>query len=453
MVTLLYKTKIRKDFANTVFAKITSIKNGWDRFAVYLKVSNTSKKYSIVKYALGNAVYLSDKVVDASSLLSGDNLRFFISPFYSDNQRFAYLSTEWRHVGGNNLDISRLQEFVNTEYSDLFKIEIENSEFRLLQVAEHIEYEVRKPIIALPVDISYQKILYGPPGTGKSTQIKKMIEEHGFEAMRTIFHPDSDYHSFVGGYKPCVKKDENQKEYISYDFVPQVFIKAYTDACHNPAKAVLLVIEELNRGNCAQIFGDIFQCLDRNHTGHSDYTIDVDTDLSNYLRSQGLPPQLSLPPNLYIYATMNTSDQSLFPMDSAFKRRWDWQYVPIDYAKASEMKIEIGDNYYDWGHFINAANTSIKAVTESEDKQMGNFFVKADKPNGVISLEAFKSKVLFYLWSEVYKNQVKTGETIFQYKTDNDKVEEFSFSELFEQEQDIQILPSFMAKLEVEPLP
>lgn len=323
MVTLLYKTKIRKDFANTVFAKITSIKNGWDRFAVYLKVSNTSKKYSIVKYALGNAVYLSDKVVDASSLLSGDNLRFFISPFYSDNQRFAYLSTEWRHVGGNNLDISRLQEFVNTEYSDLFKIEIENSEFRLLQVAEHIEYEVRKPIIALPLDISYQKILYGAPGTGKSTQIKKLIADYGFEVARTTFHPDTDYHSFVGGYKPVVKKDSNNQDHITYGFVPQIFTKMYVKAHQNPDRNYLLVIEELNRGNCAQIFGDVFQCLDRNDSGSSEYSIEADTDLASYLEAQRLSPQISLPPNLYIYATMNTSDQSLFPMDSAFKRRWD----------------------------------------------------------------------------------------------------------------------------------
>lgn len=116
------------------------------------------------------------------------------------------------------------------------------------------------------------------------------------------------------------------------------------------------------------------------------------------------------------------------------------------------MKIEIDDKYYNWGQFIGIVNQNIGQVTESEDKQIGNFFVKADRPDGVISLGVFKSKVMFYLWSEVYKNQVKTGETIFEYKID-DKSKEFSFSELFEDGQDLQILPLFMAKLEVVPLP
>jgi 5-methylcytosine-specific restriction endonuclease McrBC GTP-binding regulatory subunit McrB len=302
------------------------------------------------------------------------------------------------------------------------------------------------------LSIPHQKILYGSPGTGKSTKIKKLIAEHGFEVARTTFHPDTDYHSFVGGYKPVVQKDSNNQDYITYSFVPQIFTKMYVKAHQNPDKNHLLVIEELNRGNCAQIFGDIFQCLDRNDAGFSEYPIEADTDLANYLNALGLSPQLTLPSNLYIYATMNTSDQSLFPMDSAFKRRWDWQYVPIDYAKASEMKIEIGDIYYNWGQFTRKVNDSIEDVTESEDKQIGNFFVKADKPNGIISIDAFKSKVMFYLWSEIYKNQVRTGKTIFEYQKD-DKTDEFTFSKLFEEGEDLQILPLFMAKLKVEPLP
>ncbi|TAG37420.1 MAG: hypothetical protein EAZ32_15535 [Cytophagia bacterium] len=270
-----------------------------------------------------------------------------------------------------------------------------------------------------------QKILYGPPGTGKSTKIKNWISEYGFEVTRTTFHPDSDYHSFVGGYKPVVVKNEkNEKEEITYRFVPQAFTKIYVEALKNPERRYLLVIEEINRGNCAQIFGDIFQCLDRNDAGQSEYEVEADADLAHYLESLELSTRIALPPNLYLYATMNTSDQSLFPMDSAFKRRWDWEYVPIDYAKARELRIEIGEQYYNWGDFIQKANENILTTTESEDKQMGNFFVKPDAPNGTISLAAFKSKVLFYLWSEIYKNYPKATETIFQYK-EEDKIEYF----------------------------
>ena len=176
-----------------------------------------------------------------------------------------------------------------------------------------------------------QIIFFGTPGSGKSHKVNELIKGKKFH--RTTFHPDSDYASFVGCYKPTMKDGE-----ISYSFSPQVFTEAYVDAWKNPEEEVYLVIEEINRGNCAQIFGDLFQLLDRNSDGYSDYRIKADSDLRDYLYSQlgkgneGIKNgELCLPPNLRIFATMNTSDQSLFPMDSAFKRRWDWEYIPVDY--------------------------------------------------------------------------------------------------------------------------
>lgn len=445
----IFKYKNRKDFANNVFKQVASIKNGWQRLNQHLTGNSTDGKRSIGGYNLSNVMVISNKLLVAADLMSGDNVRFFVEPFYSSNQLYAYLSTQWRHVGGNNLDIESLKQFVNNKYADLFKVEIENDGFALFQIPDLIEYD--KPMV-IDINFPLQKILYGPPGTGKSTKIKNWIGEHGFEVVRTTFHPDSDYNSFVGGYKPVVVKNEKDKEEITYRFVPQAFTKIYVQALKNPERRYLLVLEEINRGNCAQIFGDIFQCLDRNDAGQSEYNIEADADLAHYLASKELSTQIALPPNLYLYATMNTSDQSLFPMDSAFKRRWDWEYVPIDYAKAHELRIEIGEQHYNWGDFIKKVNTHILDVIQIEDKQMGNFFVKPDAPHNTISLAAFKSKVLFYLWSEIYKNYAKTGNTIFQYKDEKDTIESFTFSELFEEGQDLAILPRFMKALGVEPL-
>lgn len=176
------------------------------------------------------------------------------------------------------------------------------------------------------LDNERQIIIYGAPGTGKSYHIKQQLEEKAVSKenqFRTTFHPDSDYSTFVGAYKPTMEGDV-----IKYKFVPQAFLKAYVRAYQASTETVYLIIEEINRGNCAQIFGDIFQLLDRNDKGRSEYEIDADEDIKAYLEeklgkdSEGIKGgKLCLPSNLYIYATMNTSDQSLFPIDSAFKRR------------------------------------------------------------------------------------------------------------------------------------
>ncbi len=238
---------------------------------------------------------------------------------------------------------------------------------------------------------------------------------------------------------------EESEERISYDFVPQAFLRAYVDAWKDRSRAEYLIIEEINRGNCAQIFGDLFQLLDRRDDGYSSYAIRADADLERYLRKEfegvrgsgsggvgdganppGLggsgsggvgeganPPGLSdvflgkkllLPPNLLIRATMNTSDQSLFPIDSAFKRRWDWKYVPIENATDKQWSIVLGEEEaYDWWAFVEAVNRVILSLTSSHDKQLGFYFIKADKKDE-IAAERFINKVLFYLWTDVFKD-------------------------------------------------
>ena len=265
--------------------------------------------------------------------------------------------------------------------------------------------------------------------------VPKTYVKKSSKVFRTTFHPDSDYSTFVGCYKPTTieipMRDVTGKiirengtdvteNKIIYTFVPQAFLKAYVAAWNNPQEKVYLVIEEINRGNCAQIFGDLFQLLDRNENGESDYPIYADNDIVKYLKGkdeegndvltnkEGIEGgKLKLPSNLYIWATMNTSDQSLFPIDSAFKRRWDWQYMPIARGRdkdGNELQwtIDVDGNKYSWWSFLDKINTQIGEVTQSEDKKLGFFFCKAN--NGVISIETFVGKVVFYLWKDVFKD-------------------------------------------------
>ena len=296
----------------------------------------------------------------------------------------------------------------------------------------------------------FQQIFYGAPGTGKSHTIKEVTRNE--DVIRTTFHPDTDYSSFVGAYKPTTIEEtvmtvigtkavpvedadgnERKESKIIYEFVAQSFLQAYiaawkkyagTENCE-PEKQ-FLVIEEINRGNCAQIFGDLFQLLDRNCSGFSEYPIKADADMKKQLQKafKGLDiPQkhsinamyedrdvvkevldgdlLLLPNNLYIWATMNTSDQSLFPIDSAFKRRWDWTYIPISNANKG-WTIKIGDTHYDWWQFVERINDLIGRTTNSEDKKLGYFFCKAK--DGEICAETFVGKVIFYLWNDVFKD-------------------------------------------------
>ena len=386
---------------------------------------------------------------------------------------------------------------------------IKNKQFG---VAFYEDIVLKKPLIKKDQD-SLQIVYYGAPGTGKSFTIDKNVTEEN--SIRTTFHPDSDYASFVGAYKPTMEdvpisaivgkevheavpqgKHSGKEKKIVYKYVPQAFLKAYVESWKRYADgfksiepvdtSYYLIIEEINRGNCAQIFGDLFQLLDRNNMGASSYPIRADEDIARFLkedengfdslseeeknvisnfvfqkddgaeRSIGVDilngQLLLLPPNLHIWATMNTSDQSLFPIDSAFKRRWDWKYTPIDYAPIDKetklplnWKFQIGDKLYNWGDFLAKINFQIEKLTESPDKQMGYFFAKANPTTGIISEEVFKNKVLFFLWTEVLKDYNTGSEPFINPET----TKTYKFTDFFDKNQNA--LKSFIEKPELRP--
>ena len=312
---------------------------------------------------------------------------------------------------------------------------------------------------------------------------EEQSEDKKKRVYRTTFHPDYDYSSFVGSYKPQPIADGDGKHSITYKFQPQVFAKAYVRAwqawCSGEKEPIWLIIEEINRGNCAQIFGDLFQLLDRyakdsaddlKKTGFSKYPIQATADFSDWLSSDdsGYPAlkktvvpalgTLCLPPNLNLVATMNTSDQSLFPMDSAFKRRWDWEYIPINYSdtdnEAWNYLVIIGDKSYRWIEFLKAVNPKNRLLTTSEDKQLGTYFI-----TGNLNADEFTSKVMFYLWSDICKDEYRGNQDNFMrsedyHPTSGADTNEFTFNELFEvtHEQKIKILHGFMKYLNISPL-
>lgn len=284
--------------------------------------------------------------------------------------------------------------------------------------------------LSLISESTLQKIFYGAPGTGKSHTVDTDYVKDN-KCFRITFHPDTDYASFVGCYKP--KMGGPTGEDITYSFVPQVFLNAYIYAWNHPDEPTYLVIEELNRGNCAQIFGDIFQLLDRQKTGHpgySKYTINADSDIATYLSGELKDKEsyekvireiygpkefdfsiLALPSNLNILATMNTSDQSLFPIDSAFKRRWGMEYVGVNYTDAEQFTVVIDETHkYSWSEILKGLNGYIKQEKHSTNKILGNRFIQSDE-NNVISAVAFRDKVLFFLFNDVFKeeDEFRTG--------------------------------------------
>ena len=398
-------------------------------YAPSLKGNTPTCIYSFVINSIKEGKTNLDEILDSIfqiRLSSHDKINVFLSNFT-----------------GLNIDNNH-QVSINEKVS-IIKSDLHPSEDYAIDVKKYFSYfsiprlEPSNKVLCA-TGKSLQQIFYGAPGTGKSNTIKREVDEKGKNCHRATFHPDSDYSTFVGAYKPTMKESTitkdgvtTKEEKIIYTFCPQAFTNAYVEAW-NTEEEVYLVIEEINRGNCAQIFGDLFQLLDRKN-GVSEYPVEADADLQNYLykaladtKRMDIPEdvksgkKLMLPSNLYIWATMNTSDQSLFPIDSAFKRRWEWKYIKIKEGKDEngnkldwnvDVKIDEASDLLSWWDFIKKINEIIASMTSSADKQLGYFFCCAK--DGVIDEETFVSKVIFYLWNDVFKDYGFEDASLFRY--------------------------------------
>ena len=279
-------------------------------------------------------------------------------------------------------------------------------------------------------EYSYNRIIFGAPGTGKSYKLDKEKDEflkkykctNNYE--RVTFHPDYCYANFVGTYKPVSNKENDGT--ISYKFVPGPFMRMYVKALRNArtedVKPFILIIEEINRANVAAVFGDIFQLLDRDEIGVSMYPIQASEDIKDYLAKElgGSPDEYletKLPNNLFIWATMNSADQGVFPMDTAFKRRWDFTYIGIDDADEDIVGKTVllcnGTQKIEWNELRKAINDYLAEQKINEDKQLGPYFISrnivvpenGDEIDSKKFIETFKNKVIMYLFEDAAKQK------------------------------------------------
>lgn len=313
---------------------------------------------------------------------------------------------------------------------------------------------------AEPVNQPRNLIYFGAPGTGKSHDLNELAKKH-FDAAHTrrvTFHPDYSYASFVGCYKPTMAEEEREAEQpdagqaevseaeaapqtakrtrIAYQFIPGPLVASYAEAMTHPDENFVLVIEEINRANPAAVFGDVFQLLDRDDEGKSEYPVSVSDDLGAYLfkefmhrsgvmynRGDEVPglytveeamrwrvSSMALPPNLYLWATMNSADQGVFPMDTAFKRRWEFRYMGINDGEDAEpirgKVVRLGEKHEPvlWKNLRHAINDLLVEKDVNEDKLLGPYFLRPsalDDDNTFA--EVFKSKVLLYLFEDAAK--------------------------------------------------
>ena len=276
-------------------------------------------------------------------------------------------------------------------------------------------------------EFSRNRIVFGAPGTGKSYRLnedRKILLKDGNEENyeRVTFHPDYSYANFVGTYKPVPYK-KGEEEGITYQYVPGPFMRIYVEAIKNSRtnhiKPYLLMIEEINRANVAAVFGDIFQLLDRDENHVSEYPIEASEDMKKYLAQElgGSPEdykKIAIPDNMFIWATMNSADQGVFPMDTAFKRRWDFDYLGIDEKEEgiASKYVVLGKGEFkrnvEWNKLRKAINNKLSSLKINEDKLLGPYFIATKAlESDELFIQVFKSKVLMYLFEDAAKQKRK----------------------------------------------
>lgn len=301
--------------------------------------------------------------------------------------------------------------------------------------------------------VSYQTITNGAPGTGKSHYIKKKLENISeVYKERVTFYPTYSYQQFVGAYKPSVENNTVGENQITYSYVPGPFLRLLIKAYQNDEQFFYLIIEELNRANAAAVFGDTFQLLDREEDGTSEYPVAISEDMKRYLTKIDADndnhalrdatwgyTKLTLPSNFFILATMNSADQGVFPIDTAFKRRWDFNYLGIDTNEEmiSAYNYSFKDGKYYWNTIRKTINAHLLAARINEDKLLGPFFVglNALKAENEMFIQSFKSKVLMYLFEDAVRHNPSTifkgRDGLFSYSIICQQLEEGGLKDVF----------------------
>ena len=365
-------------------------------------------------------------------LVVSSRQRYLDDPIFKIDDRFIYLSTEWTNERDSRLDLVNLKHIVESKYLNIELLIAEDDSFTLKPKA--IKLKEVSPLGSSRREKACNKIFFGSPGTGKSYTAKRLTQ--GSQTISTLFHPEYSYSDFVGSYRPVVGYEINSAEISTpsgiriakpvnyFEFVAGPMIAALVTAFNSSDEHVFLLIDEINRGECASIFGDIFQLLDRDDFGCSEYGLNLKPELEEYFVKRGIQydfkgdGKLYLPSNLSIIATMNTSDQSLYPMDAAFKRRWEWVSCPInfeDVQKNFPNEIFLFDGYqkWSWVRLLNSFNTAILNTNANmEDKQVGPWFIKP-LSNAEINFDTFVNKFLYFLWHDIYKDEQQAIDSPF----------------------------------------
>lgn len=342
--------------------------------------------------------YTSPNLATESDLTQGGSVRFFKEPLFQLDGNYYYLSNQWTNTPtGSRLDLNVFKKIIEKFYPE-FKITYEEGKYFLKSSESVIQHSVQGGV---------NQIYYGAPGTGKSHTIDNIL--NGKKSSTVVFHSDTQFTDFVGCLKPSMD-DVN----VIYSFRPGPFINALVSALKNPSDPTFLVIEEINRAPAAAVFGEIFQLLDRNSDGNSKYGITPsDPDVINYIERElgyKLPnAQIKLPSNLSILATMNSSDQAVMAMDTAFKRRWKFKYVPLNFGVCANglFKINQGRAIRDvtWKDFAITINKILSDLMIPEDRHLGPFFLSNnDLLNEQTTKESLTGKLFMYLWDDVLRH-------------------------------------------------
>lgn len=391
--------------------------------------------------------YLSD---ESLKLKDKEIVRDFIKGLYNSNNgvtgdiKISKNQNFYVFSGKANIVVKNLEQIMKDIAKNIDDMEITFNEIEYFEIKKGEDMDIKNNT-NLNIDF-YNKIIFGPTGTGKSKlaeEYANKITENKNNILRVTFHPEYGYSDFFGQYKPVVYETNHGsttvyspynkgqsidilQSFVTYSFNHGIFLECLIKALSEKDSTFVLLIDEINRGNCASIFGDLLQLLDRDENGQSKYELSMSLEIKRYLVFLNNTAQknshdvikginninlkrsldellendkIYIPKNLIIIGTMNTSDQSLYPMDSAFKRRWDMEYLQVDYENKN---ITIENSKQKWANVLNKVNENIIKELNSEDKTVGQWFLMPVKNQ--IKEKDIKNKLLSYLYFDVYKH-------------------------------------------------